>query len=195
MALADILERIHSDARREAAAMVQSARHAAEERVREAEARAAAEKEAAVSRARAEADAEARTMLAGARLRARDRAVAERRRVVEHALSEAVRELDALPDDAYVALLAAGVARGARGGERVLIAPADAARLDGRLAEAVRAAGGPEVTVAREPAPVERGVMLEGSRMRVEVSPAAMVRARSEELTAKAAEVLFGEEG
>lgn len=193
MAITDILTRISGDAATEAADVVHAARLEAARIVEAAEAAAAAESAAAIEAAEQDAARTASTMMANARLRARDRLLAVRRERAEAVLERAREALEALPDAEYLELMAAAVARAARSGETVSIAGADAGRLAGlgrRLAEL-----GVQVDVSAVSAPIARGVMVTGDGVRVEVSPAAMIADRREELLLVAARELFGEEG
>lgn len=199
MALADILERIAADARTEADTIVREAEAAAEATLAQAHAEAETTAEEIARASAATASSEAETVTAAARLAARDRALAARRELVERVLRDSVDALVGLSDDAYAAFLARGVVAAARGGERVLIAPADAVRLAGRLHAALRqlageAGNGLDLTFGEEPADgIEHGVLLEGHRVRIEVSPASALAARREELTMLASKTLFPE--
>ena len=54
-------------------------------------------------------------------------------------------------------------------------------------------APGLALQVSTEPAPFERGVLVEGDRVRTDLSLTAIVEERRDELELVAAEVLFGE--
>jgi vacuolar-type H+-ATPase subunit E/Vma4 len=191
VAITDILERIAGDASAEAGGILDAARTEA--------ARIAADAEATVARERAEleqaterdaADAAA-TVLANARLAARDALLAAKRALAEEVLVRVQAELEAMPDAAYCEFLASAVAAACSGGETIALAPADSkrlSRLPARLGEL-----GCAVVLSSEPASIERGVVLTGDRMRVEVSPASLVEDRREELLLVAARALFGE--
>lgn len=191
MAITDIVERIGTDAAAEAGALLEAARTEASRITAEAEATAA--REAAEARARAEQDAatEAATILANARLAVRDELLAAKRHLAEDVLDRAREALEALPDAEYLELIAQACAEVARGGETLAVARADAKRLAG-IAERVRAMGR-EVTAVDGPAPLAHGVLLEGDRVRMELSPASLVDDRREELLLVAARALFGE--
>jgi vacuolar-type H+-ATPase subunit E/Vma4 len=195
VALPDILERVRSDAEAEAARLIAEAKAYAAEVDAAAKAAAADASANTLERARVDAERDAATLLAGARLRARDSELAARRDLAEQVLGRAEAAVAALPDERYVALIAAAVAEASVGGETLAVGSADAARLRDALPEALAAAG-VSVALAEQPADIERGVVLAGDRMRVEVSPAAMIAARREELLALADWALFdqGEE-
>lgn len=190
MAIIDIIERIEADAAAEAGAIVEAAEAEAARLLADAEATLAAEREEALATVGREAAEEAGMLLANARLVARDALLVEKRALVERVLERARESLEALPDAQYLEFIAAGVREAATGGETLAVAPADTRRLGGlatRLAEL-----GVRVTPASEPAPLERGVLLTGDRVRVEVSPAATIAGRRDELLLTAARELFG---
>ncbi len=193
MALADILQRIAADSREEANALLAQGEAEAERTLHDAQVAAERLKQETLKTEVEAAEMEAATRLASARLRARDRAVAERRALVERVLTLVRERMTALPDAEYAKLLARGVSAVARGGEKVLIGGDDASRLRSGLAEALAACGVSGVTVSDEPADVAQGVVVIGDRVRAEVSPAAMIEARREEITLSIAEILFGE--
>lgn len=192
MAITDILTRIETDAASEAAAIIGAAEAEAARIVAQAEATLAAEREAALAAAEHDAAEEAAMLLASARLAARDDLLARKRALAERVLERAGEALVALPDAEYLELITAGVAKAAAGGETLAIATADAKRLGG-LAKRLEDRG-VRVSVAAEPAPIERGVLLTGDRMRVEVSPASLVADHRDRLLLVAAGALFGGE-
>jgi vacuolar-type H+-ATPase subunit E/Vma4 len=195
MALADIIGRIESDAGAEARAILDGARGHAEALIARAEAEAAAAAEERLAAAERDAHGEGETLLANARLTARDEALTAKRALVDRVLLDVESDLASLPDDAYTALIAGGIARQARGGDTVRIASADAARLAG-LAAAVEKAAGRDLglIVSDEPAPVEHGVTLSADRVSSEVSPRSVLDARRDHLIAMVAGILFGKD-
>lgn len=193
MAITDIITRIETDAACEAAAITGAAEAEAARIVAQAEATVAAEREGALAAAQHDAAEEAGMLLASARLAARDDLLARKRALAERVLERAGEALVALPDDEYLALIATGVAEAAAGGETLAVAAADAKRLGG-LAKRLEDRG-VRVTLAAEPAPIERGVLLAGDRMRVEISPASFVADHRDRLLLVAAGALFGGEG
>lgn len=194
MALADIVNRIGGDAESEAQSLVERSREAAEKTL----ASAREEADAATAHTLAEADkrarAEAETIRAAARLSARDRALAEKRALVGRVLDGARDALIALSDEAYADFLAKRVVAAVRSGETVRIAAADASRLAERLPAAVERLAGSDLGLqwSAEPAPIERGAVLEGKRVTVDLSVHALVAEREDELAMAAAESLFG---
>ncbi len=190
MAITDILTRIETDAAAEAADAMGAAEAEAARIVGIAEATLADERATALAAAEHDAAEQAATLLANARLVARDRLLAEKRELAESVLDRARDALEAMPDAEYLEFIARGVKRAAVGGETLQFAAADARRLSGleRRLDAL----GVRVTTTAEPAPIARGVLLTGDRVRVEVSPAALVADQRDSLLLVAARELFG---
>jgi len=193
VAIEDIVGKILADAEAEGAAIVAAAEADAAAVKAGAKARADAEAARVLARERAGATRDAETLLANARLRARDAALTARLALAEEALGKAEADLVALPDVEYARLIAAGIASAATGRETVRLGTADSARLRKHLPHALADAGA-KVALGDEPADVERGVVLSGGGVRVEVSPAALIAARREELLAEADRLLSGRE-
>lgn len=197
MALADIIGRIEADAAAEALAVTQAAEEAAAKTRAAAETTAERTSVARTERAEREAEAEAQTVRANARLAARDAALAEKRRLIDAALSALADAVVALPDAEYARFLGERIAAGARGGETVRIASADAGRLAKSLPDVMaKAAPSVELTYSPEPAEgIAHGVVLQAERSRVDLSVEAIVEERREELTMLVSRILFGSEG
>jgi vacuolar-type H+-ATPase subunit E/Vma4 len=193
MSLADIVRKIEHDASDEATEIVRAAEQDARSMREDAEKRSEQLHEETLARARATADENARMRVAAARLSGRDRLLAEKRVMVERVLTAAVERLEALPDAEYATLLAHRVAESARGGETLALGEKDADRLHAHLPAALREAGC-DVSIGESTSSIARGVLLEGDRMRVEISVAAFVEARHEECEATVVETLFGGE-
>lgn len=192
MAITDIISRIEADAGTEAAEVISAAEAEAARIIAQAEAALTAEREAALASAERDAAEEAAMLLASARLAARDGLLARKRALAERVLERAGEALGALPDGEYLELIASGVASAATGGEMLAVAAADAKRLTG-LAKRLEDRG-VHVTAAPEPAPIARGVLLTGDRMRMEVSPSSLVADHRDQLLLVAAAALFGGE-
>jgi vacuolar-type H+-ATPase subunit E/Vma4 len=194
VAIDDIVTRIANDADGEALELTDAAR-ADSERVRS-EALAHADARTARDAAKGVADAErdAATLLANARLEARDELLTARYALDAEALGAVEAKLVALDDERYAALLARGIAEAADGCSSLRLGTADADRLRGALPGALKAAG-VTLTIDDEPADIERGVVLAGDRVRVEVSAAAMIQARRDGLLSEVDAALFGNGG
>ncbi len=194
MSLADIVRKIESDAGAEATAILRAAEADADEARAEAVRASESSRERTMAQARIASEDDARMRVAAARLSGRDRLLAEKRVMIERVLKQAMARLVALPDEEYAALLAREIARVARGPENIALGESDAERLSQHLPSALRDAGC-DAQVGESTTQIDRGVLLEGDRMRVEVSVAALVHARQEEYEAVIAQTLFGEEG
>ncbi|HSK48513.1 MAG TPA: V-type ATP synthase subunit E [Coriobacteriia bacterium] len=194
MALADIISRIESDAEVEAARITEAAQKRAAEIVAEAQRRAEAHHDSSLAEADTAAHREADRIVVSARLKARDEALVQRRALVDVALTQTADALAAAPADEYARFLAERVARVARGGETLRFGSADSARADA-VVDALRVvAPGLSLTVSSEPAPFARGALVEGSRVRADLSLNAIVEERRDELELVIASVLFAEE-
>jgi len=193
MAIDDIVARIRADGEAEAAAIVAEATDDATRLTGEAKARAQADASRTLARESAAARREAATILANARLKARDAMLTARLALDDEALSAARAAIVALPDERYASLMARGVAASSIDDEIVLVGSADMARLRTALPAALATAGS-SLTVSDVPADIEHGVVLVSDRVRVEVSPAAMVAAERASLMTDADRLLFGRE-
>lgn len=193
MAIDDIVARIGADAADEAAAIIAEATAAAALLTGEASARAEAEASSTLARESAAARRDAETILANARLEARDAMLSARLALDEEALSAVGASIVALPDERYATLIARGVAASSIDDEIVLVGTADMARLRTALPAALAAAGS-SLSVSDVPADIERGAVLVSDRVRVEVSPAAMVAGERDPLMSEADGLLFGQE-
>ena len=194
MALADIISKITSDAEDEAARILADAREQAEAITAEAEA--AAEQHRTVTLARAEADAqrEADRIVVSARLAARDAALRQRGQLVDETLATAAEKIAAASPTEYASFLARRIARVAKGGETLRLGSADTA-LGPAIVEALRMiAPGLDLRLADEPAAFERGALVEGDRVRADLSLHALIEEYRDDLELAVAAVLFPEE-
>ena len=191
MALSDIIQRIDRDADSEASALLAAAEAQSAAQRESVTAEAEAEKVALLAKSAYQSEQDARTLVAAARLRGRDRVLAEKRVLISRALDQAVANIEALDDALYAKVLATGALKVARGGEIIRPASADAPRLAGTLQSALSAVG--LAATVGDPAPgIARGILVQGDRVRAEVSARAMVDANRSELEALVAEKLFG---
>ena len=194
MALADILTRIDGDTESETGAILSAAKERAGTIVAEATARAGAHRTEVAAAATAAATREADTIVVNARLAARDAEVTARRRLLDEAFVAAADALAALPDAEYARFLAARVAAVARGGETLSFGAADMGRAILVIDEIARIAPQLPLQVAEKPAPFERGALLEGPRVRANLSLAALIDENRDDLEVAVARVLFPEE-
>lgn len=194
MALADIIDRIASEAASEAERIVREAEDEAARIREQAQRDAEAHRAQVLGAARERAARERETRLAAARLAARDRALTARRALVEEALETLVERIGSLPPARYAALLGSALARTVRDGDEIALGSGDAALRDAVCAELASRAPGTEVLWLEEPAPFERGALVVGERMRAEVTPRSLVSERRGELEVIVADVLFSGE-
>ncbi len=192
MALADIINRIEGDAEREAHRVVRDAEELSARRASETLERARAQAERTRERIRRETEVEAATRVAAARLAARDEALRERRALVEEALAAVVTSLEALPDEEFARFLAAAIAREARSGDVVSLAPADQSLRETIRGIVEKSAPGLELEWSEKPAPLERGALVTGGRTRAEITARALVDACRGDLEVTVASSLFG---
>ncbi|TDB37743.1 MAG: hypothetical protein D9V44_06695 [Actinobacteria bacterium] len=197
MALSDIIERIASDARQEADAIIASAHAEAERMVATASAQ-ATESAARLERDSARnAERDAETLLAGARLRARDAEVMARGELVDRALGMLEERIIGLPDDVFTSFIASAVVDAAAGDEAVRVAAADRTRLADLEAavKSIARARGVELALRfeSEAADVAHGVVLIGDRSHNDLSIAGLISAQRESLVMKLASALFAE--
>lgn len=190
MAIDDLIGRIEGDATEEAATVIKDAKASAKRLKAAAKDKADLERIRALEEARRRSAEESETLLANARLAARDRLLSAKRERAERVLVRAQQALEALPDAEYVDLIASAVARTAGSGETLSIAAADSKRLAGLAARLESLGVRLKPTAAA--APLDRGVLIEGDRLRVEVSPASLVADSRDRLLLVAARELFG---
>jgi len=194
VALADILTRIEGDTDSEVAEILSAAKERAEAIVAEAGKRADAHRAEVAAAAHVAATREADTIVVNARLAARDAEVTTHRTLLAETLDAAAEALAALPDAEYARFLAGRIAATARGGETLRFGSADAGRAAAVAAELARIAPQLALQVEDEPAPFERGALLEGARVRADLSLAALIHERRDDLEVVVARVLFPEE-
>jgi vacuolar-type H+-ATPase subunit E/Vma4 len=193
VALADIITKIEADAEVEAASIVEAAEQRATAIRAEAADRAMHARVSLLAEAEAEAERDASRIVASARLAARDEGLMQRRALVTETLAGVVDALASLRDTEYASFLASRVVAVARGGETLRFGRADSP-LAGPVAEALRVAA-PELSLDLSPevAPFERGALVEGPRVRADLSLGAIVEERRDELELLVAQALFGE--
>lgn len=193
MALADIITRIEADADRESREIVASAEERAANIAAEAEQLAEEHRNDALTAATSRAEKEASRIVVSAKLSARDEALAARRALIDEALASTVDALASMPDAEYADFVARRIAAVARGGETLRFGSDDLGRAAGVLKRVAELAPQVELTNASAPAPFARGVIVEGVRVRADLSLDAIVDEARDELELVIAQVLFGE--
>jgi vacuolar-type H+-ATPase subunit E/Vma4 len=193
VALADIINKIRADADEEAGRILEVAESRAGDIVAAAEQRAEEHRASTLAEAETSAQREADRIVVSARLEARDAALTARRELMDEALAKTAATLASVSDIEYAGFLARRIAAVARGGETLRFGSADLGRSEAVIESLRMNAPGLVLNVASEPAEFERGVVVEGSRVRADLSLEAIVEERRDELELVAAEVLFGE--
>jgi vacuolar-type H+-ATPase subunit E/Vma4 len=194
VAIDDIVARIAADSEAEASALLAEAEADAARTRADAEASADADAARTLASTRASTERDAATLVANARLEARDAMLAARLALVEEGLAGAHDALVGLPDSEYAGVLSRQIADSSSGSEVVVLGSADGERLRAWLPAAMLEAG-VALQIVDGDAGMDRGVALVGDGVRVEVSPAAMIAGRRDELVALVDRVLSGREG
>lgn len=193
MALADIIERIEADATTEASAIEAVAAERAEAALTAARAKAQAESARVIAAAEHDSARDAETIVVNARLRGRDAFVAAQRALIDEVLVAAAQHIADMPEDEYARFLARRIAGVARGGETLSLGALDAPRAPAVTAALSELAPELELVASVSPAPFERGVLLAGERVRVDLSLPTIISDRADDLESVAAAVLFSE--
>lgn len=193
MALADIIQRIESDARAEAESIVAAAEERAQSLLAAARDRAEASRDETLRAAEQAAKRDADTLIVNARLRARDSLVAAKRELIDTALQSAADAVATQGDEAYADFLARRIVASARGGEAVSFGRADAEHAAAVMERVAKSAPALDLRQGEPAVSVDRGAVLTGSRVRVDLSLPALIDDRRDELESVAAVVLFGE--
>lgn len=185
MSIEKISERILSEARDEAEFVLANARHGADSVLYEAGKR--AEELASEYALRASDDARLlkERRKTAAELEAKKLVLAAKQEMIEKSFSEAVRQLSELPEEEYLAFLRKQLPKDSEGGELILN-ERDAKRGIGEKL------GG--YSVSPETADIAGGFILRKGNVDINASIEAIVEARRKELTAAAANILFGGE-
>lgn len=193
MALADIINKIEADGQSEADRVLAAASERAAEIVAAAESAARANDESATVATQVETAREVSRIVVSAKLAARDGALARRHELVDEVLAATGDALAALSDADYATFLARRIIDVAHGGETILVGSDDSQRVDA-IVEALRMlAPGLTVAFSEAPAGFDRGVLIEGDRVRADLSLTTLVQERRDDLELTIASVLFSE--
>ena len=209
-----IIEKIRQDAEAQAAAILAQAREKAD--ASRALIRQEAEKTAAAIEQKAAAEAEeiSRRRMLVANLEGRKNALAARRQVVEEAFELAQKELSALPEERWAALMEKLVLEAAETGTETICVPAadtekyqsdffsrlkaatggKGSMLDALNAALVKAGRKGELKLGAEPAKISGGALLVGEKSDVNCSFEALLRQERELCEREVANLLFGSE-
>lgn len=193
MALKDILGRIDSETEAEVAKILSAAREEADRSLEAARSVARGLAEDRLAKATKAAEQEAAAMVAAARIRARDRLIAEKRVYLERALREAVARIESGNEGEYASLLCTRAIPLLRGNESVEVGAGEPGSVRDSIARTLAEAGLDHIEVGVTDQ-VDKGLLLRGERMYVEVSANTIVNEARSHLEAVAAKVLFGSE-
>lgn len=191
-----ITDRISEDVRREIgeiAAQAQSEAEGIKARCTQ-----QAEKETAeiLARGRKAADERVERLGSVARLEAKKTVLAAKQELVNKAFEQALKNLCALPEGEYTALLARLAAAAAKTGrEQVILSQKDRTRFGKQVVTAANELLGGKggLTLAEEVRPLEGGLVLQGDRVEVNCSFETLVRLQRDALAGQVAQVLFAE--
>ena len=193
MALADIINRIETQAREEAQRIEQETAARLADIRQDAEQSAERQRHSAIAKATRQAEADAATLVAAAKLTVRDESLTRKRALVDEAIARVVEQIKALPDDRYVRFMARRIADSARPGDTVSVAASDRHRVEAISRELVQIAPGLTVVWSDEPAEeLDRGAVIAGDRVRSVVSPESAVEAIRSDLEVRLSGALFG---
>lgn len=193
MALADIIQKIESDASEQAAVVLANARSKADAVVLQAQQDAQARLVDATKRAETNAKREAHIIAVNGRLESRDIALSTKRTVLD-ATYEAVKSaLIGLSDDEYASVLARKIVVSARGGESVAFGFADTGQAQNILAKVRQLDESIDVHMSAQPAPFEHGALLKGESTSVDLSLETIIEESRRELDPVLAQILFSE--
>lgn len=193
MALADIIQKIESDAQEQAATVLADAQTKAEAIVAQAQQDAEARLADATKRAEANAKREAHIVAVNGRLKSRDIALSVKREVLDSTY-EAIRSaLIDLSDEEYASILASKIATAVRGGESVAFGSADVGRAQSILAKVRQLNASLDIHSSAQPAPFEHGALLRGEATSVDLSLETIVGDSRRQLDPVLTDILFGE--
>ena len=191
-----ITGRINEDAQREIDAI--TAKAEAEAAAITAKYQAQAEQEAADILARGRQNAEEREerLASVAQLEAKKMTLAAKQFVLGEAFDAALKQLTELPEEKYVALLAALAVKAARTGrEKLIFSPADRNRYGAKVATMANGALGEKggLTVAEETRDIRGGLLLSDGDVEVNCAFETLVRLTRNQIAGDVAKVLFAD--
>ena len=189
-----ITGRIEADAEREIEAIQAQARAQAEEIAAGYEAQAGRESEEILARGRRNADERVERLASVAQLEARKLELAAKQEMLEKAFDRALEQLQNLPENEYVALLAdVAVKASSTGREQVILSQKDRTRYGKQVVTRANEllAGRGALTLAEESRPMKGGVILSDGDVEVNCTFETLVRLQRSQLERDVAKVLF----
>lgn len=188
----DMIARILADAEAEGARIEEQARSKAATLLQEAEEQAGESKQRAGEEAAKQAEDVVRSAKSAAELIRRNSLLEKRRQLIADALNGTVRDLAALPDEAYMSLLLRLSETAARKGEGVLRLNARDLARQGTEILSRDLGDGRVIRLSEEPAAIDGGFLLEYGELEMNSSFSALVEEKRERLEDLLNRELFG---
>ena len=191
-----ITGRINEDAQREIDAITEKARAEAEAITARYQAQADQESAEILARGRHNADERVERLASVAQLEAKKMTLAAKQYVLGEAFDKALKDLTELPEEKYVALLAALAVKAARTGRETLIFnPSDRTRYGVKVATMANGALGKKgnLTLSEETRDIRGGLLLSDGDVEVNCAFETLVRLTRNQIAGDVAKVLFGE--
>lgn len=188
----DMIARILADAEAEGARIEEQARSKAAALLQEAEEQAGESKRRAGEEAAKQAEDVVRSAKSAAELIRRNSLLEKRRQLIADALNGTVRDLAALPDEAYMSLLLRLSETAARKGEGVLRLNARDLARQGTETLSRDLGDGRVIRLSEEPAAIDGGFLLEYGELEMNSSFSALVEEKRERLEDLLNRELFG---
>lgn len=188
----DMIARILADAEAEGARIEEQARSKAAALLQEAEEQAGESKRRAGEEAAKQAEDVVRSAKSAAELVRRNSLLEKRRQLIADALNGTVRDLAALPDEAYMSLLLRLSETAARKGEGVLRLNARDLARQGTEILSRDLGDGRVIRLSEEPAAIDGGFLLEYGELEMNSSFSALVEEKRERLEDLLNRELFG---
>ena len=189
-----ITARINEDNRKETYAILAEARAKANEIADKAKAEAQAVEEEVLAQGRRAAAEREDRLASTAQMECRKAVLAAKQEVIEEAFEQAHKQLLALPQDKYIALLADLAAQASvTGKEKLIFSAPDRARVGKAVAAAAneKIGSGAALTLAEETRPMDGGFILSDGAVEVNCTFDTLIRLQRGALSGEVAKVLF----
>lgn len=189
-----ITARITEDCRKETFAILAEARAKAEEITAKAKAEAQAVGDEVLAQGRRAAAEREDRLASTAQMECRKAVLAAKQDVIEEAFEQAHKQLLALPEDKYIALLAdLAVQASVTGKEKLIFSAPDRARVGKAVAAAANEKIGSNaaLTLAEETRPMDGGFILSDGAVEVNCTFDTLIRLQRGALSGEVAKVLF----
>ena len=190
-----ITARIQQDSQKEIDAVLAEARAKAGEITAKARAEAQAVGDEVLAQGRRAAAEREDRLASTAQMECRKAVLAAKQDVIEEAFEQAHKQLLALPQEKYIALLAdLAVQASVTGKEKLIFSAPDRARVGKAVAAAANEKIGPDaaLTLAEETRPMDGGFILSDGAVEVNCTFDTLIRLQRGALSGEVAKVLFG---